>query len=299
MNENTRKIIATLTVAMMLISAGCLGFGGGSDPAPENETPTNETPPTNNGTGGENITPNGALDASMSVSEIIDRSLSDMIESSPYAYTMESTSTTQIFTEPEITLTQERTYDATVNEISEERYIEYDESTTVSTPDNTNTTSNDGEYFEAPNVNTIRSSGSSQWQYPGSNYGFVDPHTIIQENIDSPTVSVESADTIVISDSMSEVDDQGVFTNTRDNMVVAEMDERQMDVRIVIRNEENSTNVIESIKVTSIESGVVNGTSGDQIDFETESTTTIEYTYDSVSPIETPDEFIESENSTN
>lgn len=303
MNENTRKIVATLTVAIMLISAGCLGFGGGSDPAPENETPTNETPPQNNGENGtngeDNITPDGSLDASMSVSEIIERSRGDMIESSPYAYTMESTSDTQIFVESDVTITQERTYDATVNEVSEERYIKYDESFTISTPDNTTTTSNTGEYFETPNVNTIRSADSSQWQYPGSNYGFVDPHTLIQENMNSPTVSVESADTIVISDSISGIDDRGVFTNTRDIISVVEMNERQMDVSVVIRNEENSTNVVESIEVTTTESGVANSTSGDQLDFQTKSTTIIEYTYDSVSPIETPDEFTERENSTN
>jgi hypothetical protein len=301
MKDNTRKVIATLAVAIMLISAGCLGFGGGSDPAQENETPTNETPPQNDGEnntdGGDNVTPNGTLDDSMNVSEIIDRSRGDMTEASPYAYTMESTSTTQVSADTEFTITQERTHDATVNDVSEERYIEYDETITLST--STNTTSNSGVYFETPNLNTVRSSDSSKWQYPGSNYGYADPYTIIRENMNSPTVSTESPDTIVISDTLDEIDSRGLFTNTRRILPVAEMNAQQTDVRVVIQNEENSTHVVESIEVTTTESGVINSTNGGQAGFETESTTTIDYTYDSVSPIETPDEFIESENSTN
>lgn len=279
MVNSTRKIGTTIIVALMLLSAGCLGFGG-TDQTPTNETPTN----------GDGDTPQYTmLNESMSVAEIAEQTREDTKDVSPYTYTMESTSTVRVFAESTFTITQEKTHETTVNDIDETRYVEYNESYTISSPETTNTTSSSGVYYESPNVNTIRYDDSSQWQYPGSNYGFVDPFVLLTENMNSPTVSTESTDTIVISETLNEIDDRGLFTNARSVISVAGVTDQQTEISIVIQNEENAPNVVESIEVTSTETGVANSTAGGQSDFESEMSTTIEYNYESVSPIETPD----------
>lgn len=302
MNSQNRHIGATIAVALLLVTAGCLGFGGGSDPAPDNETPDMDNgsdPVDENNTdtnGTTNTSGDDLLNTSMTFDEITERSSLDMLESSPYAYTMESESTTTIPTSPETVVSNSKSFDATVNDYDGETYILFTETARVDLPDRTEEDTQEGIFFGAPNINATKYDSSDEWQYGQRYANYENPYAIVQQNMDSPSIT-EDGNTIVLTETVDSFAYQGAMANSLENVPVEEIDTDETTVEVTIRNEQNETHVVEEITLTRSVSGTATTPSGDQDSFESEMETTVTYDYENVEEIEPPSQFTE-ENST-
>lgn len=299
MSKRKRKFGVLIVVLIMVVSAGCLGFGG-SDPAPEQ--PTNETNETNTTDGNNDIPqnnttvvePNGALDDSMSPDEIFSRTTGDMIEVSPYGYTMNSESTSTVDGDPSIEIVEERSQEAVVNDFSENELIDFETRIESVSGGETTTIDESGTYFGSPNINATSPDGNNTWTI-ADHTEYQNPYHLIRMNYDSSNtnVRIDDPDTIIISGTASDISMNPTTTRTASGFPDPDIESETVEFTMEIQNMENSPNVVESITLSQdVRGTVIVAEDGSRGDFEMESSTTVDYRYD-VNDIQTPDYFTE------